>query len=212
MSKLLVKTMVLGWVATNVYIVYNEETKECIIIDPAAQADKIQAFIDENNLKPVAILLTHAHADHILALDELRDKYKIKVYMGENEADLISDSENNCAKYLFRKDIKTKADILIKDGEELHFLSHIFKNIETPGHTHGSVCYYIEDEAIIFTGDTLFKNSYGRYDLYSGDFESLKKSIKEKLFILDDDILIYPGHNGVSTMGNEKKFNPIARN
>lgn len=209
MNKLLIESMELGWVATNVYIVYNKDTKECIVIDPAAKPEKIESFIEENQLKPIAILLTHAHADHILALDEIRNKYNIKAYMCEKEEDIIGDSDNNAAKYLFRKDIKTRADILVKDGQILELLDVKIKVIETPGHTHGSVCYYIEEERVIFTGDTLFRHSYGRYDLYSGSFIELQKSIKDKLFLLDDDIIVYPGHMGVSTMGYEKKFNPI---
>ncbi len=209
MNKLLIESMELGWVATNVYIVYNKDTKECIVIDPAAKPEKIESFIEENQLKPIAILLTHAHADHILALDEIRNKYNIKAYMCEKEEDIIGDSDNNAAKYLFRKDIKTRADILVKDGQILELLDVKIKVIETPGHTHGSVCYYIEEERVIFTGDTLFRHSYGRYDLYSGSFVELQKSIKDKLFLLDDDIIVYPGHMGVSTMGYEKKFNPI---
>ena len=209
MNKLLIESMELGWVATNVYIVYNKDTKECIVIDPAAKPEKIESFIEEKQLKPIAILLTHAHADHILALDEIRNKYNIKAYMCEKEEDIIGDSDNNAAKYLFRKDIKTRADILIKDGQILELLDVKIKVIETPGHTHGSVCYYIEEERVIFTGDTLFRHSYGRYDLYSGSFVELQKSIKDKLFLLDDDIIVYPGHMGASTMGYEKKFNPI---
>lgn len=209
MNKLLIESMELGWVATNVYIVYNKNTKECIVIDPAAKPEKIESFIEENQLKPIAILLTHAHADHILALDEIRNKYNIKAYMCEKEEDIIGDSDNNAAKYLFRKDIKTRADILVKDEQILELLDVKIKVIETPGHTHGSVCYYIEEERVIFTGDTLFRHSYGRYDLYSGSFIELQKSIKDKLFLLDDDIIVYPGHMGVSTMGYEKKFNPI---
>lgn len=209
MNKLLIESMELGWVATNVYIVYNKNTKECIVIDPAAKPEKIESFIEENQLKPIAILLTHAHADHILALDEIRNKYNIKAYMCEKEEDIIGDSDNNAAKYLFRKDIKTRADILVKDEQILELLDVKIKVIETPGHTHGSVCYYIEEERVIFTGDTLFRHSYGRYDLYSGSFVELQKSIKDKLFLLDDDIIVYPGHMGVSTMGYEKKFNPI---
>lgn len=211
MNKLHIKAMELGWVATNVYIVYNEDTKECVIIDPAAKAEKIEAFIDEEGLKPVAILLTHAHADHMLALDEIRDRYKVKAYLGEHDADLIENSEYNAGKYLFRKDIKTKADVLLKDGEKLELLGHVFEVIETPGHTHGSVCYLVRDEDIIFTGDTLFRNSYGRYDLYSGDFEALKTSLRDKIFTLDDKIIVYPGHMSISTLEYEKKNNPIVK-
>lgn len=111
MGKLKIESMELGWVATNVYVVSNTESGECLIIDPAAKAEKIIACIEEGGYQPRAILLTHGHADHILAVDELRDRYGIPVYMSEDEKELIADAEHNGAMMLFRKNITTHGDI-----------------------------------------------------------------------------------------------------
>ncbi len=211
MGKLKIESMELGWVATNVYVVSNTESGECLIIDPAAKAEKIIACIEEGGYQPRAILLTHGHADHILAVDELRDRYGIPVYMSEDEKELIADAEHNGAMMLFRKNITTHGDIFLQDGQELELLGCRFRVLATPGHTRGSLCYYEAEEKLLFTGDTLFKNSYGRYDLYSGNGTALRESILNKLFVLEDEVRAFPGHMAPTTIGYEKKYNPILK-
>lgn len=211
MANLKVKTLSLGFLSTNCYIVFNESSKECIIIDPAAKEEKIIEFLEKEKLSPKAIFLTHAHADHILAVPMIKDKYKLNIYISNEESEILKNSEYNLSKYLFRKDYGIEADILLKDNEYIYLLDTKIKNIVTSGHTKGSSCYYFENEKLLFTGDTLFKGTYGRTDLYSGNMESLKSSIKNKLFILEDDITIFPGHGDCSKLLVEKKYNEILK-
>ena len=191
-----VKRILVGIVGTNCYIVYDKDTKEAVVIDPGAEEERIISFIEEEGLKPEAILLTHGHFDHILAVPALVEKYKIPLYAAKEEREMLGDGELNLSG---------------RDPEDsVEFLGRKWKVITSPGHTKGSVCYFLAGEIpYLFSGDTLFFESYGRTDLFSGSEKDIIKSIREKLFLLPDDTLVFPGHEESTTIRNEKSYNPV---
>lgn len=204
-----IKLLVLGPVATNTYIFYNDESKEAVVIDPAAKADIISAFLDEEKLSLKAILLTHAHFDHIGAAEELRNKYNAKVYAHEAEQSVALDSAVNLSASMGRESLSLKFDRQLRDNEELELLGTIIKVFHTPGHTVGGVCYFIPSENILFSGDTLFSCSVGRTDFPGGSSADLIRSIKERLFVLPDDTKVFSGHGEQTTIEYEKAYNPF---
>lgn len=201
---MIVKNMVLGPVMTNTYIVYDEDVKEAVIIDPADSADEIERKITEWQIVPKAILLTHGHFDHIGAVSELRDNYNIKVYAYETEKEVLNSDAN--AASMIGKRISIEADEYIRDLQTLCFGGIKYQVIYTPGHTIGSCCYYVKDEKVLFSGDTMFCQSYGRTDFPTGSYSALMDSIKSRLLKLDDDVTVYPGHNEETKIGFERQF------
>jgi len=201
------EAMTVGSYYSNCYIVGSEETKEAAIIDPGAEFKKIDNKIIELGVKPKMIILTHAHGDHIGAVEELVEKYGVKVYIHEDDAQALIDSQSNLSKILFGKNISINPDGMLKDGDELQLSDLKFEIIHTPGHTKGGICIKVGN--IMMTGDTLFNNSIGRTDFPGGSFEEIINSIQEKIFKYDEDIIIYPGHNSPSTIKSEKLSNPF---
>jgi len=197
-----VERLVLGAVRTNCYFLSNDK-KEVVIIDPADRADIIINFIAEKGLKPLAILLTHGHFDHIGAADELRREYDIKVYAHKDEKDVLNMQDYNLSAS-FDMDISIDADVYLADGQVFELGGFTFKTVHTPGHTKGSVCYVIGD--MIFSGDTLFEGTHGRTDFPTGSQSAMVRSIKEKLLVLDENMKVYPGHNMETTIGEEKRY------
>lgn len=210
MSDMRVKTCVLGAVSTNCYLVYNESTKKAVIVDPADNAQFILNKCNELGITPEAILLTHGHFDHIMAAEDVRRSFHIKIYASETEDAMLSDSGLNLSGGWAGKQTSFHADVLLKDGDELELIGFRWKVIETPGHTTGSVCYYVPEEEVVFSGDTLFCESYGRTDLPTGSSSQMVSSLLDKVFALPDDTMAYPGHGDTTTIGYEKKNNPIA--
>lgn len=203
-GKINICKMVLGGLATNTYIVYGENG-EGFIVDPADESEIIKIKATELKTDIKAILLTHGHFDHIGALKKVKEIYKADVYAGEREKEILESSEKNLSEY-FVKPFTGKADIYVKDGENINIAGFDIKVIETPGHTIGSVCYLVskEDEQVLISGDTLFAGSHGRYDFPTGSYSQLIDSIKNRLLTLDDSIPVYPGHNEDTTIGDEK--------
>ena len=210
MSDMRVKTCVLGAVSTNCYLVYNEGTKKAVIVDPADNAQFILNKCNDLGITPEAILLTHGHFDHIMAAEDVRRSFHIKIYASETEDAMLSDSGLNLSGGWAGKQTSVHADVLLKDGDELELIGFRWKVIETPGHTTGSVCYYVPEEEVVFSGDTLFCESYGRTDLPTGSSSQMVSSLLDKVFALPDDTMAYPGHGDTTTIGYEKKNNPIA--
>lgn len=190
----------------NTYLVYDEITKNGVIIDPGCKIEKILELISEHKVNIKYILITHCHYDHIASLKELYEITHAKIVTGDNGNDNIGDIEKNLSPYGLGYEIKDiSADIILKDGETLTLDGLTFKCIYTPGHTNCCVCYLIDNE--LFAGDTLFLRSVGRWDLPTGDFNTLEKSIKEKLYILSDNVNVHSGHGADTTIGYEKKYN-----
>lgn len=203
-----IKTIVTGIISTNCYVIHNEETKEAVIIDPGAFSQKLKDYLLEENLYVKAVLLTHGHFDHILGLDGLLEKYNVPVYVHENEEELIKDAVLNQSKTYTNGYTFTKAKY-VKDGEILNLIGYSFQVIYTPGHTKGGVCYYVKEEDVLFSGDTLFYASVGRTDFPTGSTSELIRSIREKLMCLPDDTIVYPGHMGATSIGYERQQNPF---
>ncbi len=205
---MIIKTCVVGVVSTNCYLLINENTKETIIIDPGAEADKIILKIKELNVKPVAILLTHGHFDHVIAVKDLVEEYGIKTYGSKEEVAIFENDSLNCSG-MIRQNYELEVDILLEDNEKVNLAGFDIEVIHTPGHTQGGVCYYIEDEGVLFSGDTLFADSIGRTDLPTGDIRALRNSIIKRLFVLPEEVEVYPGHGAKTTIGHEKAHNPF---
>ena len=209
MGKLTVSRLVIGMVGTNCYLVWDEETKEGVIIDPAENGQFILAKCQEAGMRLTAILLTHGHFDHIGAVEEIRRAVPVPVYVGKKEEKLLGDPELNLSR-AFGSRAEVSQASLLKDNQILQLAGRNWKVIGTPGHTKGSVCYYLEEEKILFSGDTLFFESYGRTDFPTGSLKELRKSVVETLFRLPDEVIVYPGHEAQTTIGHEKKYNPLA--
>lgn len=203
-GKINICKMTLGSMATNTYVVYGEDG-EGFIVDPAAESEIIKIKITELNVDVKAILLTHGHFDHIGALEKVKEIYNADVYAGESEKEILGSSEKNLSEY-FTKPFTGKADIYVKDGENISIAGFDIKVIGTPGHTIGSVCYLVskEEEQVLISGDTLFAGSHGRYDFPTGSYSQIMGSIKNKLLTLEESLSVYPGHNEDTTIGEEK--------
>ncbi|TWT26146.1 MBL fold metallo-hydrolase [Planomicrobium sp. CPCC 101110] len=204
--------MELGPVQTNCYIISND-SKECLIFDPGEESGKISALLKKKGLKPLAILLTHAHFDHIGAIDELREQYQIPVYLHQLEKDWLSRPNlNGSGKYAMVPDYRMKdADILLRDEKRLEIGSFKMDLYHTPGHSPGSLTYSFGPEDFAIVGDTLFRGSIGRTDLIEGSEAKLLHSIRESLLTLPEHMILYPGHGPETTPLQEKNNNPFLR-
>lgn len=208
MGNLTIKTCVLGSVSTNCYLVYNEGG-QAVIIDPADDAPYLLNLCQEMGITPAAIMLTHGHFDHILATHNLQKQLDIPVYAGEAELELLENPRLNLSSS-FGDSYSMTTEHLMKDGQELELLGQTWKVLDTPGHTAGSVCYLLEKEGVLFSGDTLFEESLGRTDLPTSSSSAIIASITRKLFALPDDTVVYPGHGNPTTIAHEKQYNPAA--
>lgn len=203
-GNLVIMGLSVGVMPTNCYLVWDTISKDAVVIDPAAESERITDWIEREGLTLKAILLTHGHFDHVLAVDAIRNKYDSKAYIHEQEQEVLASTEKNCA-YMIDHTLSMKADVLVKDKEELAFGSLKLRVIHTPGHTQGGVCYYFYEADTLFSGDTLFCRNVGRDDLPTGNKDALYCSIKERLLTLPEEVIVFPGHRGPTTIGAEKK-------
>lgn len=199
----------LGTVSTNCYLVYNEQTKEGVVIDPADNAPYIMNMCSELKITLTAILLTHGHFDHIMAVPDVLRTFRVKIYAYEAEDAMLADTKLNMSGGFRGPETSFHGDVLLHDGEELEFLGTRWKVMFTPGHTSGSCCYYLPEEGVLFAGDTLFRGSYGRTDLPTGNTIRIVSSIVDRLFELPEDTMVYTGHGDPTTIGFEKQGSPI---
>lgn len=206
-----IEQSILGVCQTNTYYAYNPVTGKGFIVDPADSADIIIETVHRLNFVPEAILITHGHFDHIMAAKELKDRFNADVYIGDKEKEALHDGNINLSVPFMGQAYTMDADRYMADGQEFNVAGYTIKTIHTPGHTAGGVCYYIENEKILFSGDTLFYRSIGRTDFPGGSTLSLIASVKSGLFVLPDDVNVYPGHMESTTIGDEKINNPFCR-
>jgi len=202
-----IETYVLGPVMTNCYLAINEDTKETVIIDPADKADVLKQKIDKEALKPVAVLLTHGHFDHILAASELADSFRIPIYASKEEKELLETPSLNLSVTL-GKNISLTPTALLNDKDIIKLAGTEINIIHTPGHTGGGICYLFKESKILFSGDTLFEGTVGRADLPTGNLNTLLDSVNRKLMTLPNDITVFPGHGESTTIGHERNTNP----
>lgn len=200
--------MVIGSYQTNCYFVYREGSKRAVVVDPADAGGKIFDALQRNGFTVEAVLLTHAHFDHIWGSKELREVSGAKLYALDKEQALCENSHNNVSEWAGRA-YTVVPDEYVADGAVLTFDEMEFRVISTPGHTVGSCCYYVEKAGILISGDTLFYESTGRTDFPTGSMGQIVRSIKEKLFVLPEETKVYPGHGDQTTIGHEKKYNPF---
>ena len=194
------------WVgdATNCYIILDEESKEIMVIDPAGNVDKIEEMISilKGNLK--YIYLTHCHGDHITGVTELKQRCGGKIIIHRDDAQGLNNAEINLTPYIRNEVIELEADSRIDDKDLIHLGNLQFKVIHAPGHTQGATCLYCEKEKCLFSGDTLFRGTWGRTDVPTGNVEKIINSITKKLMKLPDETIVYPGH-GLSTRIKDEK-------
>ena len=208
MAPLSIQNYVVGPVQTNCYFAVNDDTKEVIIIDPGASAKQLAEKIKEQGLKPVAILLTHGHFDHATGAQEFADEFGgIPIYAYEAEAETLKDPELN-ASWMMGQSLIFKADKFLKDEQEIDLAGFHIRVLFTPGHTPGGCCYYFPYEDVLFSGDSLFCMSIGRTDFKKGSMSDLVRAIKEKIMVLPDRTTVYPGHNDITSIENERMHNP----
>ena len=194
------------WVGdpTNCYIIEDEETKETMVIDPAGNVDEIEEMIHILNGKLKYIYLTHCHGDHILGVTELKNRCGGKILIHRIDAEGLNNAEINLTPYIVEQEIELEADSRIDDGDLIHLGNLEFRVIHTPGHTKGGSALYCEKEKCLFSGDTIFRGTWGRTDLPTSSIEDIMNSITKKIMILPDDTIVYPGH-GLSTRIKDEK-------
>ena len=208
MSKLELHRCILGPIGTNCYLAINQETREALIVDPADQASVVEDQLRRYQAKPAAILLTHGHFDHIMAVPELKAKYQIPVYASEEEEEALKEPEINMTVQFGRR-VSIQPDRLLKDLDVFTEAGMEIQMLLTPGHTKGSCCYYLKDEGVLFSGDTLFNGSVGRTDFPGGSTAEIVKSLHRLIDSLPEETEVYPGHDSETTIGFEKRYNPF---
>lgn len=200
-----------GLLQCNCSIFGDEQTLEAIVIDPGDEIDRIVAVLETHALKVKAIVVTHAHIDHVAGAHKLRAVTGAPVYLNEHDRELLEALDWQARWLGVETPPQTEVDTAAKDGTVLQLGRADFQVLETPGHTQGSISVYIPQERKIIAGDTLFRNSIGRTDLPGGDAHQILSSIKTRLFELPDETVVFPGHGPATTIGEEKAGNPFLR-
>lgn len=202
-----IESLVLGMMGTNCYLAKNRETGAVLIVDPADAPERIKDKIAKLGGTPEAVLLTHGHFDHIGAAQAIREQYGIPICALDAEREVLEDSRKNLSA-MFGSGYTLKADRFFRDGDVLDLAGARIQVLHTPGHTAGSCCYYLAREAVLFSGDTLFRCSVGRTDFPTGSMSQLHEALHGKLFTLPEETLVLPGHDASTDIRYEKMFNP----
>jgi hydroxyacylglutathione hydrolase len=206
-----IKSFVFNPIQENTYILFNEQ-KECLIIDPGMyfeeEKEAMQNFIIENNLIPKGLLNTHCHLDHVFGNKFIAETYNLTLQIHKGEKPVLDFAPVVALQYNMPFDNYAGDFIYLKEGDTIKLNNDVLTIIEAPGHSPASICFYCKQQNFIIGGDVLFQRSIGRTDLPGGDYETLISNIRNKLLILPDETKVYSGHGDVTTIGEEKRYNP----
>jgi hydroxyacylglutathione hydrolase len=194
---------------TNCFIIWDEETKEGLVLDPGGDAAGILREIKAENIKVIGIVITHAHIDHVGALGAIRDATGAQIMMHKAELPVLKYASKMGGMFGVRIEQPPEPDRLLSEGDVINFGKSSLKVLETPGHSPGGISLIASDGVTCFSGDTLFAQSIGRTDLPGGDYDTLIRGIKTKIIPLGDDVKVYPGHGPATTVATEKRYNPF---
>lgn len=207
-----IKKFVFNSIQVNTYLLY-DESGECIIVDAGCmgrdEEKELADYIEKKNLKPVRLFNTHTHVDHIAGNKFVSEKYNIPLTIHKEGMQFIQSAKTYGAAFNFDIGDTIDPSSYINDGDIIKFGQSELKVIYSPGHANGSVCFYCEKDKFVIVGDVLFYGSIGRTDLPTGNYDLLLSSIKNKLFTLPDDTIVFTGHGGRTTIGHEKTTNPF---
>ena len=207
-----VKTFVFNPFSENTYVVY-DDSLEAVVIDPGCyeqeEKDQLDNFIKSEKLTIKYLLDTHAHIDHVLGNYHVKEKYKVPFLMHKKDESVLKAVKAYAPNYGFINYTEALPDQFLEEGDDVIFGNSKFSVLFVPGHAPGHIAFYNQKEKILMGGDVLFKRSVGRTDLPGGNHETLINSIHQKLFVLPDDVVVYPGHGDTTTLGEEKTSNPF---
>ncbi|MBF0429727.1 MAG: MBL fold metallo-hydrolase [Fibrobacteria bacterium] len=206
---MIIKTLSVGPIQANCYIIACEQTKKAAIIDPGDEAERIMDMVTSEQLSIELILNTHGHFDHAGANAAIKKTTNATLIIHSLDAEMLGQLSTDAGMFGLSSDNSPPPDKLVEDGDKLTLGNLSIDILHTPGHTPGGISFLVEEA--VFTGDTLFAGSIGRTDLPGGDFQALEQSIRTKLYTLEDKIQVYPGHMGPTTISDEKRFNGFVR-
>lgn len=209
MAEVFIENLVVGFLKTNCWIVY-DESGTALIIDPGDEEKKIIRSVNALGVKPAAILLTHGHFDHYLAAESIAREFSCSIWLNEKDLLYAADPVGFYSEVMIEPVSGIKPDRTFTGDETFSFGEMKVQFIHTPGHSPGSTSFYLEQEKKLFTGDTLFKNSIGNTGFAGGSYDQMMESLK-KLMKLPDEVEVYPGHGPTTTIGNEKLSNPFVQ-
>jgi hydroxyacylglutathione hydrolase len=206
---MILQTLQVGPLMVNCYIVGDERTREVVVIDPGGDVRKIHDAVMQGRSRVVAIVLTHAHFDHVLGVSGLKQETGAPLMVGEEEAPILMTVKGQAEFFGLAMPVPPAPDQLLKAGDEIAAGGLRLQVIATPGHTPGGICLYGQKDNVLFSGDTLMRGGIGRTDLPGGSMEALMLSIRTRLMTLPPETIVYPGHGMVTTIGEEKMLNPF---
>jgi len=199
-----INKIVVGPIQTNCYLVYDETSKEAVIVDPGDESSKIEKAVRGLPVTVKAVLLTHGHFDHVTSAEDIARAFNVPVMIHKNDEILVSSIGSRIGRMLGFGTAQVNVNTFLNDGDKIKVGGSEFEVLLTPGHTQGSICLYSKNDGILISGDTVFKNDVGRIDLVGGSEEQMMNTLKEKLFSLPDETKVYPGHGHSTVLGNEK--------
>jgi glyoxylase-like metal-dependent hydrolase (beta-lactamase superfamily II) len=209
-----IKVFTFNPVQENTYLLCNEQ-KECIVIDPGcyfdAERDELKSFINLNKFRPVILLNTHCHLDHVFGNKYIAEEYKLNLHIHALEKSILDMAPASGLMFDLPFDNYTGPVIYLKEGDIISLGEDQLEVIHVPGHSPGSICFYCARQQFLIGGDVLFQNSMGRTDLPQGSFDDLVKNIREKLFTLPEEVVVHPGHGPATSIGNEIRNNPFLK-
>ncbi len=203
------KALMVGLLEVNCYILGDEETKEAVVIDPGGDEDDILEALNHHGLKLKLIIDTHGHFDHVDANQPLKDATGAPIAIHEADAPMLGQPSQEALFFTGNRVRSSQPDIFLKEGDVLTFGDYRLKVLHTPGHTPGHISLVLENQPLVYVGDLLFAGSIGRTDFPGGSFEALIDAVRTKIFPLGDHDIVYPGHGPVTTVGQERKYNPF---